>query len=838
MKFLRSKRGSAALAALILLLFLVRPGVYRLRSRIGWSIGSAIGRRVTIDNVRIHVLPRPGFDLEGLMIFDGPRFSSEPMVRAQEVSAAIRLRSLFRGRLEIATLSATEPSINLVRNDQGQWNLASLLERSQQVSTAPTGSHASPSRPSFPYLEATHARINFKLGQEKKSFALSDADVALWQDSENAWGARLVAQPTRTDLNLSDMGVVRVNATWQRASSTADTPVQIAMGWTKGQLGQITKFFTGRDRGWRGDISLQANLSGSLNALQIQNQLQIDNFRRYDIMSPGIFLSTACSGRYSISERSLDDVACESAIGPGSVRLRGRAGFSNSSAGCDLTLVLQKIPLSSALDLLRQAKKGLPDDLEATGRIDGQFHVAGPSFEKLRLIGKGAISGVGLSANSGRDQITAPEIPLALSSGDVKSIRDSRSRKTPTVEPSAAHINIGPFALFAGTGAPLTAGGWLTPYNYRFFLRGKTDVRNVYRLANTAGIQGFRPVASGFTTLDLVIAGPWTGFAAPAVVGSAHLQDLRTGMRGLNPPIEIASALIKLDPDQVSLQKIAARIGETHWSGSVTAPRNCAAGDCVFRFDLTADQLSSSGLSEWITPKPARRPWYAILGLQESAGKSPLLAIQATGKVHVGRISMKNVEAGQIAAKAELDRGKIILSDMSGRLLQGEYQGRGVIDASVQPPRYKWSGTLQSISLAAVSAAMHDGWATGTGDVRFDLTASGSAAYDLLAHLDGEVKFAVQNGTLAHLELPDAPKPFPVHLFAGRIQLKNGIWNLRAGRIESHDGIYQISGTASPGAGLNLTLMRGDDQSWNVTGTIVKPRVVRAPRTEAKSVIK
>jgi len=47
------------------------------------------------------------------------------MVRAQDVSAAIRFRPLFRGRLEIAGLSATEPSINLVRNDQGRWNLAS-----------------------------------------------------------------------------------------------------------------------------------------------------------------------------------------------------------------------------------------------------------------------------------------------------------------------------------------------------------------------------------------------------------------------------------------------------------------------------------------------------------------------------------------------------------------------------------------------------------------------------------------------------------------------------------------------------------------------------------------
>ena len=118
--FLRSRRGVAAVAALLLILFLFRPGVYRLRNRIATSIGSALGRRVALDNVRLHLLPRPGFDLEGLVIYDDPSFSAEPMIRAQDVSAAIRFRSLLRGRLEIATLSATEPSINLVRSNEGR----------------------------------------------------------------------------------------------------------------------------------------------------------------------------------------------------------------------------------------------------------------------------------------------------------------------------------------------------------------------------------------------------------------------------------------------------------------------------------------------------------------------------------------------------------------------------------------------------------------------------------------------------------------------------------------------------------------------------------------------
>ena len=208
--------------------------MYKLRTRIATSIGSALGRRVALDNVSLHFLPRPGFDLEGLVVYDDPAFSAEPMIRAQEVSAAIRFRSLLRGRLEIATLSATEPSINLVRNNQGRWNLASLLERNAQIPAAPTGKPASERRPAFPYLEASSARINFKLGQTKKSYALMDADVALWQDSENSWGARIKAEPVRTDFNLTDTGLLQIDATWQRASSLRLTPMQSRCNGRKG----------------------------------------------------------------------------------------------------------------------------------------------------------------------------------------------------------------------------------------------------------------------------------------------------------------------------------------------------------------------------------------------------------------------------------------------------------------------------------------------------------------------------------------------------------------------------------------------------------------------------
>lgn len=168
MKLPTSKRRIVAAAALLVLaLFLLRPGASRLKSRIVSAISSGVGRSVDIGSVHIRLLPRPGFDLQNLVVYDDPAFGAEPMLRASEVTADLRLTSLVRGRLEIARLDLTDPSLNLVHSPGGRWNLEALLERTAHNPLAPTGKAKSEPRPGFPYIEATGARINFKSGPEK-----------------------------------------------------------------------------------------------------------------------------------------------------------------------------------------------------------------------------------------------------------------------------------------------------------------------------------------------------------------------------------------------------------------------------------------------------------------------------------------------------------------------------------------------------------------------------------------------------------------------------------------------------------------------------------------------
>jgi uncharacterized protein involved in outer membrane biogenesis len=858
----------AAVVALVLILFLFRPGVYKLRNRISNSIGSALGRRVSIDSVHFHLLPRPGFALEGLVVYDDPEFSAEPMIRAQEVSAAIRVRSLLRGRLEIATLSATDPSINLVRSDNGRsngrWNLASLVERNAQIPAAPTGKPASERRPAFPYLEATGARINFKLGQTKKSYALMDADVALWQDSENSWAARIKAEPVRTDFNLSDTGLVQINATWQRASSLRSTPVRIAAQWKSGQLGQITTLLSGRDRGWRGGLTFTANLSGTPEALRIESQTAIDGFRRYDIAgSENVRLVTVCSGEYNTVTSTLADLLCESPVSGGTVRLRGNLNVAAPAptydlTTYDLTLEADKVPLASVVRLLRQAKKQIPADLTATGLLHAEFRATRgfPADRRrgftTRWTGNGSATNVRLSSNAA-NEVALGTVPLALTDSPGDQIRRPRTQDKEQ-EPAEPHLRIGPVALTMNTSAPIDAGGWVSAAGYRFFLRGDMELQDLFRLENDLGLPVARPAAEGAAKLDVSVSGPWQGFAPLTTLGTAQLRNVRVEMRGLNTPIEIGSATMSLAPDAVRVEKLSARLGSTHWSGAVTVPRPCAVPACVFQFDLTADQLSTGDLAEWFTPHPAKRPWYRILNpnsnSDDARSLSPLLAIQAHGNLQVGRFGLKKVVATQVATQVDVDRGKITLTALRGQLLQGTHQGTWTIDvsaqdgsardASSQSVRYRGAGTLHDISLAQVSAltststSTNDAWITGTADGNFDLEGSADSFRELLTRSDGKLQFVMRNGSLPHIRIPGSPVPLPVHRFSGDLRLKEGAWELSAGRLESRDGFYRVRGTASPASGFDFVLTRGDERSWNLTGTLAKPRVAPAYPSEAK----
>lgn len=836
-RFVRSKPGVATLILVLLLaLFLIRPGAGRLRTRIVSAIGLALGRQVDVSSVRMRLLPHPGFDLENFVVHDDPAFSAEPVIRSQQVTAELRVSSLLRGRLEIARLSLSEPSLNLVRDREGRWNLENLLERAAQIPVAPTRKANTEARPGFPYIEADHGRINLKLEQEKKPYALTDADFALWQESENIWGMRLKAQPVRMDFNLTDTGSVSVNGSWQRAATLRQTPVQFTMQWVGAQLGQVSKLISGKDKGWRGTVKLSATLSGTPAHLMVETDTSVQDFRRYDILGGGALqLSAQCASHYSTVDHTVSNLSCHAPVGNGTVSVTGNIAGIFSSHTYDVELLAKQVPIQSLIALARHAKKDIPDDLVASGKLDASVKVQRAGEGYTEWDGSGESLGVRIGSKLTKTEIVVDRIPFQIS----RNIEPNRRNTRRMLAPDEPQLEIGPFNLALGRLSPSLVRGSISRSGYSLLISGDAQFQRLLQAARTLGFHAPQPTADGIARVDLQIAGGWSGFAAPQVIGGVQLQSIRAEVRGLNAPVEISSANLLLTPENVQVQNLTASLAGSAWHGSLLLPRQCASRDgCPLSFDLHADQIVIDELTQLLNPHPRKQPWYRFLSASTPTATPYLLTIRAAGKLTVDRVAIQNLVATRFSAQVALDDGQLRLSNLRGDLLGGKHIGEWTADFTVKPSEYSGTGTLQRVDLRQLAEAMHDGWVTGTAFANYRVSASGADADELLSSAKVNMRVEVRDGLLPHIVLAERNEPLHIHRLMGNFVLRDGKFEIQQGKLETAGGIYQLSGTASLTRILDLKLVRDGTSGFNITGPLTEPRVAPVKAQETRAALK
>jgi hypothetical protein len=831
-----SKRRVAVMAALVLLvLFLFRPGASRLKSRIITSLSAAVGRPVDLSSVHVRVLPRPGFDLENLVVYDDPSFGSEPMLRASEVTADLRLISLLRGRLEVARLDLTEPSLNLVHRVAGGWNVESLLERTAHMPLAPTGKTKSEPRPGFPYIEGTSGRINLKNGPEKKPYALTNADFALWQDSENAWGMRLKAQPFRSDMNLNDTGLLQVSGTWQRARRFGDTPLQFSVEWSRAQLGQITKFFTGNDKGWRGEIRFDATVTGTPATLKISSTVTADDFRRYDIPSAKpLRLAAQCQGQYIAHDHEFRSIACNAPVGSGQVEIEGEAGLPGKHRYA-LVVTAQKVPASAIGALSERVKKDLPEDLTLEGVLQGKVSIADDagSGGGPRLDGHGEIADFRVSSASYKSEFGPQTIPFTITNAATRRNKASRS-------PQQARLEFGPFATDKGRPGGAAVRGWVDRSGYNASVLGDAEVGRTLRLARTLGLRALSSTAEGIAQLNLQISGSWAGeggmaaFSGPQVTGIAKLRNVRFGLRGTGEPVEVASADVQMWPEEIWVEKLNAKAAGAAWKGSLRMTRGCGIPEkCQIQFQLSTDELSLKDANAWAVGSAKSRPWYRVLGTAQ-APQSLLARLRASGRVSADRFVLHGVTATKLSANLSLDSGKVEISSVQAELLGGRHRGTWKADFGIKSAVCRGSGNLSGISLRDLSQLMKDDWIEGEASGSYEI--KGSCAPDFWQSAEGTVHVDMGNGSLPHVVLGDSTEDLKVHRFTAEAHLDSGEIEVTDGMLESTEEKYEVTGTATLKREIDFKLARvptgAGNAVYSVTGTLDEPRVAPISRPE------
>jgi AsmA-like C-terminal region/AsmA family len=844
LKKLFAKRRFALLCVLLMGLFVVRPPASRLRSRVLRSIAVALGRNVEVGSLHFRFLPRPGFEIEDLVIHDDPRFGAEPLLRAPEVTAGLQVEGLLHGRLEIATLTLSDASLNLTRNAAGAWNFENLLERTSRITVAPTASGRRRSRPQFPYIESSGTRVNFKSGAEKTHYALTDTKLALWQESENTWGIRLQARPIRTDSNLTDTGVINVSGSWQRSSVVHQTPLQFSFEWKQAQIGQISKLIYGIDQGWRGGGTISGHIAGTPEDLTIAADGIVDDFRRRDVIGGNdLRLAAHCLTEYSSLTRAISKLECAAPSGDGALELRGSAFRGQTSATLfptyDLELSAKDVPSQSLLAFLRHTNMGLAGDLAANGHVSANFQLVRRDGGPPEVHGSGQFQELHLGSISSNADVPLGIVPFsvvyrAFGTRGVESVsgRYSAVSNTRISSKEPPQLEIGPFNVPLGRIAPIQVHALLSRSGYQASVHGDAAVKRLFESARVVGMAVPAVNAEGASSIDLKIAGSWSG-DRPSILGTAQLHSVYAQVRGVNGPVSIARASLTLGDQSVTVLNLNASAANAVWHGWLRIPRACAAPpDCQFQFNLHTQELSASGLNHYFNPALEKKSWYKFLSIGDDHPRY-LLQARAQGKISIDKLLLGNATCTNFSSILSLDQGRVTLSGLNGEVLGGTISGVWEANFNPKPPKYTGSGNFENVSLEEVADLMHDRWVAGTGTVKYDFSTAGWNLRDLVSSANLDADFSITDSSFPHVVLTSTSGPLRAETFVGSLRLDEGEVSIEDAKLETANSVYTVSGTASLSGELNLRIGTEGSPGFIISGTVLETRVSANPTTAA-----
>ncbi len=124
--------GLVVLLVLVVLALPLFLNTSSFQQRIVRSASAALGRQVTVENLKLSVLSG-GLLAHGVTIADDPAFSSQPFLQAQQVTVHVALWPLItRKDVQVSGFVLESPKVSLLRDAAGVWNYSSLGRSANQ----------------------------------------------------------------------------------------------------------------------------------------------------------------------------------------------------------------------------------------------------------------------------------------------------------------------------------------------------------------------------------------------------------------------------------------------------------------------------------------------------------------------------------------------------------------------------------------------------------------------------------------------------------------------------------------------------------------------------------
>jgi len=860
----RYLRNAAVVLALLIAAAWVVPrflNAGRYRPLLKAGLERSLRRKVSLGHIALHFFPHLGFTVDNVVVDEDPAFGLEPFVRVGHIDCDLQWRSLWSSRLYFGTLRLSDPSINLVRNSAGRWNIENLLLQSG-IKVQSSGLGSSSPAPANVSVEIGGARLNFKIGENKKPFAIIDTHAHMdFEYESNRIDFRLAGEPVRTDLEFPTPGLVELDGSWSPARTAGHT-LDATLRTQGALLYDWIPLLTGQNPEVYGLMNSTIHLGGTLRQMEYSGDAQLRQLHRWEQLpsSNDLPCELRFRGRLDRDKENLTIKGMDLAFANSQVHLEGSIAQVTSRPDLDLVVAFERSRLG---DLQRLAARVLGSRVawDINGRLNGMISVRG-FWRGKRYGGFLNAHGVRLDTPSGTFPVSDVAIRI-----------------------TGSGVRLAPAKVALAPGVEVVAQGTLRHISPRKS-RGHTTVHPTYELTFSSqavnlgrlvhfgralGILGKSPLeAAGIGSFTLHLAGGAWSWSGPSVTAQASIRSARLVIPGLSEPLNIPRARIQVYGNQVIINPILAVMGTSVFSGWVMHQRDSHA---PWDFSLKADKLSIEQAGQWFEGVGDRNTmsfFDRIAGIGSLiSGRRPSFhlaaRLDARGQFSTPLLTYRKLSLHDFRARVNVRDRKVHLAKVQFEAGGGRGEANVLVDLTKTPARLSGQTDISGAGIRALGPYLPAALAGVNGyySAEGEFEANGLTHSDLVRTLRGEATVRLEGlslgkfnpvqsialrfgmglleagsrpllipGATAHLRIQDHRvelEDFPVNVAGAKFQLKGHYSFDGSARLQVRadlSGIHQSWTPVHPGAIGSVSRMADLD----FAGTLRNLEVVPSPQ--------
>ena len=759
-----------------------------LNRRITARLDAAFGRPVEVGSYRFSLWGRPTLEARSVTVSEDPRFGHEYFLRAESLTMSLRWRSLLRGRFEFGGIWLAHPSLNLVRNPDGDWNVAEWLPqfsaaaggRSVVIPKFPAASNAL----RFSRINVDSGRINFKRAEEKLPFALVGVTGYVEPEGNGEWRLDLEAAPARAAVILQQAGTLHLSGRVGGTSSRL-RPAALDFAWTDGSLSDALRLVRATDYGVRGNFAVMLKASTEAQDWNLAGRAEIREVHRWNLplRSDNPSLNLIARGildpelaRFDVIESSLE-TPHSNARATGTISWNQPSGFPGGEPLPALRIKSSAIDASDFLAWARAFHSGISDEISVRGfaKLDATLSGWPPRMDEGTL-------------SLGETDLTAKTLAVPVRLGSASLLYDSKGA---SLLPATISFGAAAGALRVETLGPISLGRAATPAraasssaqaNSSLHVSGAlADVGN---LISTARLLGW-DISRGWDLTgpvrgDLKWQGssyPWKSPPTGALdfggtftsVMNAELNAKSSGdsLRApfLNLPVEQIRAHVDLKGNTRRVLLTSAEAFGAHWTGFLEREPESqqsfqeqpgADQKAHWQFALSSDQLSAAEIDRWLNPRWRESFLDRVLPFLNS--RPPAAAqpdnLLAAGKINIDQFALAPLMLHRVQTDASIDGRRLAFSNVRAQLAKGEVTGSLRADLEASPSyrlNLEYSG-VDLYDLTAAAPSLADRFA-GIASGKIAISATGASRSDLISSLQCRGTSRIAGAELMNIDL-------------------------------------------------------------------------------------